>query len=491
MTESVEREASRGAVTARDIIRAVQRGWWLILGGLVAGLLVAVAVSATTPTEYSAGGTLYVAAQIDAQQGDTPYQSSLLSQDRVKSYTQLIVSPRISQEVVDKLHLSIDASELQSHISATSDTGTVLIDITATASTPDQAADIENAVASVFTTAVAELEQPSDPTGRPAVIARVFQPAVVSADPVQPRWEFNLLLGGLLGLIVGAGAAVMRTKADSSVRSMEELQSLRGAAALAAVPDDPEAATSPLIQGRRSGPRVEAMGRLRTNLQFVDVDQPRKAIVLSSANSAEGKSSTALNLAAVLHRGGFSVIVVEGDLRRPSFEKYLGVSADVGLTSYLSGRCALEVAIQSAPSIGADVLPRGEEPPNPSELLGSSRMADLVQQLKASYDYVVVDAPPLPTVADAAVLTSLCDGLILVVQQGRTTTSDVRACLEAIDSVHGQLLGYVLNRTPRAGRANYYSYTGEESTPAGPLPPPAVETHPSTNGARPSPAPRG
>jgi len=480
-------------VTARDLIGSVRQGWLVVLMGVLLGLAVAAGISALTPVKYAAVSTLYVSAQVDTRT-DSAYQSGLLSEDRVKSYTRLLSSSRISQEVIQRLSLSETIPDLQKTISASSTTGTVLIDVTTTASSPQEAVAVGNAVSDVFTQAVVGIEQPLDPTQRPTVTARVFQRAMPVAAPVQPRWALNLLLGLILGALAGAGGAVVRSNLDTSVRSPEQLQKLGVAPVLSVVPEDDEGTN--LLEGAHRGPRAEALRRLRTNLQFTDVDRPRKVVVVTSANSSDGKTSTTLALAGLLAHGGHRVVVVEGDLRMPTFSGTLGMAGDVGLTTHLAGHCAVEDAVQFAPSLGAHVILSGQEPPNPSEMLGSARMSGLVQRLSTMYEYVLVDAPPILAVADAAVLASLSDGVALVVRHGSTSISDVNECVDAIKAVNGSLLGFVVNRAPRPTRTGYNSYVyGRQRSAKGlgtELVPPALRAngHRLANGQRPTPVPR-
>jgi capsular exopolysaccharide synthesis family protein len=251
-----------------------------------------------------------------------------------------------------------------------------------------------------------------------------------------------------------------------------------GVPVLATVPHDPRARTAPLIiEGSVRSTRAEALRQLRTNLRFVDVDQPTRAMAITSACPGEGKSTTACNLAIVLAEAGKRVVLVDADLRRPRLAEYLDLEGAIGLTNVLAGQIRVETALQHWGSTGVFVLASGSIPPNPSELLGSRNMADLVAALSAAFDVVIIDTPPLLPVTDAAVLATAVDGTLLVTRHGHTTTSQARQAAEALRAVEGRVLGTVLNMVP-GRRAQTYSYYDASIATAGPLPevtPPSEE----------------
>ena len=199
---------------------------------------------------------------------------------------------------------------------------------------------------------------------------------------------------------------------------------------------------------------------LRTNLQFVNVDSDSKVYVVTSAVPGEGKSTTTANLAITLAESGQRVILLEGDLRRPKAVSYLQLEGAVGVTTVLVGRIELENAIQGWAK-NLDVLAGGSTPPNPAELLQSQGMKRLLASLRKGYDIVLIDAPPLLPVADAALLAASSDGAILVVHHGETTKDQVAAAVGRIESVGARLIGTVINRSPipKRGRSGYgYGY---------------------------------
>jgi len=230
---------------------------------------------------------------------------------------------------------------------------------------------------------------------------------------------------------------------------------------LAGVPYDTTAKTEPLLAGEAaSSPRAEALRQLRTNLQFVDVDRPVKTLVVTSAVPGEGKSSTACNLAVLFAETGQQVLLIDADLRRPRLADYFGLEGAVGLTTILAGRAKTEDVLQRW-GTGLWVLPSGFLPPNPSELLGSQHMAELLEEFRATFDMVILDCPPLLPVTDGAVAAARADGALLLVRSGKTTSTQVTAAANALRSVDARLLGCVVNmvRSDHSDPYHYYDYT--------------------------------
>ena len=213
------------------------------------------------------------------------------------------------------------------------------------------------------------------------------------------------------------------------------------------------------IDRNSSKPIAEAYRQLRTNLQFVNVDDPPKVIMISSAVPSEGKTTVAVNLALILAEAGRSVTLVEGDLRRPRVTRYLGLVGGAGLTNILAGSAEVEDVLQAYGDGNLKVIAAGPTPPNPSELLASSHMARLVDQLRGGSDFVLVDAPPLLPVADASGLAAIVDGVVLSVRYGSTHKAQLRQTRATLDRVGARTLGIILNIVPpKAEVSSVYGY---------------------------------
>jgi capsular exopolysaccharide synthesis family protein len=362
----------------------------------------------------------------------------------------------------------MSADEVRAEVSAEAVPDTVLLRATVTDGSADRALALTRSLATQFAALVATLETPPGGTA-PSVRVETIAGPRVAAAPVAPRPARNLGLGFVLGLLLGIGAAVLREALDTTVKTVATLTDTTGVPVLSTVPHDPRARNAPLIiEGSVRSTRAEALRQLRTNLRFVDVDRSTRSMVVTSACPGEGKSTTACNLAIVLAEAGKRVVLVDADLRRPRLAEYLDLEGAIGLTNVLAGQVEVRTALQHWGDSGVFVLASGSVPPNPSELLGSNNMADLLAALTAAFDVVIIDTPPLLPVTDAAVLASAVDGTLLVSRHGHTTVSQARQAADALRAVEARILGTVLNMAP-ARRHQTYSYYEEPGT----LPEPA------------------
>jgi capsular exopolysaccharide synthesis family protein len=446
----------------RDYLRAIRKRWWMVAGALGVSIGVAVTVTVLTPPQYTASVTFFVSARssgiTDAFQGGT------FVQQRVKSYVDVLTSNRLAQGIVAKQPDGLSADAVQAGITAEVVPDTVLVRATVTDGDRARALRLAQALAIEFPELVKILETPPKGTNATVGVQIIAEPRLADA-PVSPLPFRNIGLAAVLGLIVGAGAAALRESIDTSVRSADMLARATGAPVLSAISFDPKADKSPLIiEGSAQSTRAEAMRQLRTNLQFVNVDQPLKTLVVTSAVPGEGKSSTSINLGIAFAEAGKRVILIDADLRRPKVAEYLGLEGAVGLTNLLAGQVAIGDALQPWGGSGMWVLPSGSVPPNPSELLASRNMADLLAALGSGFDMVIIDTPPLLPVTDAAVMSTIADGCLLVTRHGKTTNAQASAAAAALTAVGGKLYGCVLNRAPKksGGDYAYYSYTSVE-----------------------------
>jgi capsular exopolysaccharide synthesis family protein len=451
-------------VELRDYLRAIRKRWWLLPAAVALAAGVTAVITFRTPPQYATTTTFFIGTP---NRGVTDaYQGSLFSQERVKSYATLLSGDRLAAIIAKQPGIGLSPDEVQMRITAQPIPETVLLQATVTDGSKVRSKLIADVLAAQFAKMVESLETPATvgapPTPAAAATSTVKVGVVagprLDPNPVSPRPVRNLGLAVLLGLLVGAVIAVLREVTDNTVKSGEALQKLVGAPVLAMVPNDSAASKSPLVTGgaNRSA-RAEALRKLRTNLQFVDVDRPVRVIVVTSAMPSEGKSSTATNLAIVFAEAGQRVLLIDADLRRPKVAEYFGIEGAVGLTNLLAGQAQPDDVIQRWSS-GLWVLPSGFLPPNPSELLASQHMANLLHSFRQSFDIVVIDSPPLLPVTDGAVLAKGADGAVLVVRAAKTSTAQIAGALQALDTVNARLLGCALNMVPGMQSETYYYY---------------------------------
>jgi capsular exopolysaccharide synthesis family protein len=211
---------------------------------------------------------------------------------------------------------------------------------------------------------------------------------------------------------------------------------------------------------------AEAFRVLRTNLQFMGLDQPLKSVVVTSAAPSEGKSTMVANLATAFAQTGANVCLVDADLRRPMIAKLLGLPAYMGLSQAVLGKDSLSNCLRASAIPGVSVLTSGPLPPNPAELLGSARMTALLRSLEDRFDMVLIDTPPLLAVTDAAVLAPRVGGVVLVAMAGQTDRRQVLRAKGALEAVHAKILGVVLQGMKADRQEGYYHYEYQGSRTA-------------------------
>lgn len=451
----------------RSGLRLLGERWKLILITMLLATAASGFLTWRAVPQYASQVTLFVSSGVDPDDAASAYQGSLLSQQKVKSYTALLRGQRVLTGVIDRLDLNLTPAQLAGQVTTAALPDTALLTATVVDPSPAVAQRIADAVAAEFVGLVPTLE--SAPKGQqPAIRVSVVSSAELPTVPVSPRPARNLALAAFLGLILGLGLAVARRSLDTTVKTPDQVEEITDRPVLGTVAFDPDAGKHPLILHAIHGPRAESLRKIRTNLQFVDVDQAHKVVLVTSPVPNEGKSVTACNLvvAIALSQAGKRVLLIDADLRRPSAAGYLGLPGGVGLTSVLVGSATLEESVQQWGDGLFSVLPSGPVPPNPSELLGSQHMRKLLSRLREEYDAVIIDAPPVLPVADAQVTAAACDGIVLVVRHGKTRRDQLRATVAALRNVDVQILGTVLNLTPASRRTAYeYHYTYEQREP--------------------------
>lgn len=450
----------------KDYLRILRRNWIVVVACTLIGLLCAGAASFLTRPNYISETKLFVALQNSASVSELQ-QGNVFTQARVQSYVETVGTPSVLQPVIDSLSLETTPALLSQKITANSDANTVLISISVSDESPVQAAAIAQAVGSSLVRTVDELERPSRGSTSPVKLS-IVTPAIAPTTPSSPNARLNLILGFLAGTTAGVVAAVLRSILDTRVRGEADLRRTTDAPLLGGISFDAEAAKKPLItQTAPQSPRAESFRQLRTNLQFAHVSHESKTVLMTSTLPGEGKSTTATNLAIALAQAGQSVALVDADLRRPMIAEYLGLERSAGLTTALLGKADIDDLLQPWGSDNLYVLASGQVPPNPSELLGSDKMKQLITRLEDAFDAVIIDAPPLLPVTDAAVLAQQVGGVVLVVGAQKVRTPDLEKSLASLEMVNADILGVVLNRLPSKGPDSYaYSYYSYESTTA-------------------------
>jgi capsular exopolysaccharide synthesis family protein len=438
-----------------DYLHIVRRRMVLILVivvACVAGAGVATAFQATT---YQASVRLIVSGASNVSDVDEIARRQLAVQNAV-AFSQVAATPPAVKDAV-----AVAAADgpykacAYPTVSSSADGTDPFVSVSVIDCDPRQAAAVANAYVKILPSVLKQLDQVA--AAVPQSITSLGA-APVPSSPYSPRLLKNLLVGLIVGLVIGAVAAFVREGLDRRLRDSDEVEGTTGAPILGVIPTELDDVRTPVLTHPMSA-RAEAYRKVRTNLTFAGATGMPKSLLITSAVSGEGKTTLATNLALACARTGQRVALVDADLRRPMVSDYLEVEEGLGVTSVLSGDVTLEQAMTTIDNGRINVLGSGPIPGNPSELLGSARMTAMLEELGATHDVVIVDAPPVLPVADALVLVDAVDAVVLVTKVGETTRERLKQASDAVLQVQGNLVGVVPNAVvQREDSAYAYAY---------------------------------
>ena len=305
---------------------------------------------------------------------------------------------------------------------------------------------------------------------------RIVDVARVPTAPIEPNIPRNLAFAFVLGLTSGVGLAFLLEGVDNTVRTTEQAQMISGLPPLGMIPlgsrsaregtsakrlviATSKEAVELVTQVRPQSQMAESYRALRTSLLLSNLGAPPKVIMITSALPQEGKTTTSINCAVVLAQKGIRVLLIDADLRRPSIHKTLGMGPRSGLSNVLTGSATLQQTITRSTILpNLSILPAGTPPQNPAELLASTNMRDVLEELRGQYDHIVVDTPPSLSVTDAVVLSPRADAIVLVIRSGQTTKQALRRARDVLAQVNAKVSGVLLNAVDLSSPDYYYYY---------------------------------
>lgn len=443
-------------MTIHDYLLALRRLWFVIVGLAVVGALAAYGYSQTLTAQYRAQASVMI---IPARGDNTSelVQGSNYVQNLVQTYAVLATSPTVLEPVIESVGLNDTASRLARRVDVSAPLNTVVIEIGVTDQDPAAAKQTADAIAAELAVAVGDLS-PAGSDGRPAVRVETISPAQQPSVPISPNTRQNMVLGAGVGVVIGVAIALIRRRYGSRLTKPSDIGEITEVPVIGEVVRASGNRSLPAsVLAASDGRAAESMRQLAASLKFFEVDDPRRVILLTSAASSEGKSSTSLALALTLAEIGHKVLYLEADLRRPSAAAFTQLEASVGLTTVLIGDATFDQAVQNWGHPNLSVLTSGSVPPNPGELIASGQLHSIIEEARSAFEYVIVDTAPVLSVSDALWLADEVDAVLFVVRSGTTRPDALHRAISTMRGSKQSHLGIVLNDVRRADRSPYYT----------------------------------
>ena len=484
-----ENKIERNEEIEIDIQRLFSILWdklWVIMVAAVTGALAMFLVTFFMITPKYESSAMFYVNNNSLSVGDASFSISssdiTASKSLVDSYIVILQTRETLNDVMDYSGVNYSYEDMQKMLSASAVNSTEIFEVVVTSTDPFEAERIATAIAYILPKRISSIIEGTS--------AKVVDAAVVAAKPSSPSYVVNTLTGFLLGFVMAVSILILRELFDITIRSEEDITQICKHPILAAVPDmtaqtkggyyysayanaSPKAHTQKqpaLVGSEINFAASEAYKLLRTKLQFSFAGENDCRIIgLSSALSGEGKSLSSVNLAHTLSQLDKRVLLIDCDMRRPSLSAKLPIQKTPGLSNYLAGQSKLDELFQHCGIQGDEeafqVVAAGRNPPNPVELLSSPKMARMLERLRGSYDYIILDLPPVGEVSDALAVAKLTDGMLLVVRQNYCNRIAVNSLVRQFEFVGARILGIVYNCASEDGGVygkKYYKRYGNK-----------------------------
>jgi succinoglycan biosynthesis transport protein ExoP len=452
-------------IDIRELVQIIRKRVWVIISFIVLAFFLSGIISMFFLDEiYESSTTLIVSKQSEGTKNDLQISDINLARNLVDTYSVIIKSNLVLESVLSDLNLNMTLGDLKSKIRVSAEGNTEIIRITVEDTVPERARDIANSLANVFIKEVNKLLKMEN--------VQIIDIARTPGSPVRPRVLMNIAIAGMLGLMAGLGLVLLVEYLDNTIKTPEDVLKYTQLSVIGSIPDfngesskrkHTNRITRLISSPSMKAPVAEAYKTLRTNIQYSNLDNNLKVILVTSSVQSEGKTSTSTNLAISMAQSDLRVLLIDCDLRRSHIHRVFHILNVKGLTNVLAENLDYHQILNSVGIPNLDILTSGPKPPNPSEILGSARMEAFMKKVSAEFDVIILDAPPILPVADAMVLSKLADGVILVMEYGATTHETAMRAKESMEKVGAKILGAVINDIPvDAGGADYYYYYSDD-----------------------------
>ncbi len=514
--EKTSQEQTKEELDIRQYLSLlVYRSWLIILVGIVAGAI-SYLISIRFPPIYESTTSVLVNEAPESKSAD--YSSVLMSKQLTSTYSQMMVNDLVLKQVASEFGLTNPLDEMKDWITVSPIRDTQIIKVSVKTTNPEFSANIANAVVKAFSTQIqdiqtqrfsqskltleakladtekqittyaSQMEIATTPEEKERLEAKVTQyrtiysnlltsyeqirlseaqavssvvqvePATANPIPVEPNLVLNTLLAALIGMLITGGIIVAREAFDDTIKTPDEVTRRFNLPILGVINHQPSKTDTLITIREPRSPIAESYRTLRTNVSFASVDRPLRTLMVTSAEPADGKSTTICNLGVVLAQSGKRILVADCDLRRPRIHTYFGLPNRQGMSTMIAHSEPLGNVRKSTPVEGLSVVTSGSLPPNPSELMGSQKLLSIFQNMLQSADMILIDTPPTLTVSDAATLAPSLDGVLLVIKPGTTRVSALKQTLDQFRQVNARVIGVVLNDVVTRGNPYGYHY---------------------------------
>ncbi len=494
----------------------VSWAWVIVLAGAVAGAAAYIISIRTTPI-YQTTARLLVSEPPAVRSLDNSTMINV--QLTTSTYAEMLTDQIVLQGVIDKLGLQIKPARLQGAVSVAVVKGTQLLEITVEDPDPAQAVAIADTLGKVFALRIHDLQSQryastqeglakqvsdienqinitslaqaseKDPVQKLQIDARlvqyrnlysslvtnfeqirlaevqtstnvvIAQPAVFQTAPVRPRTMLNVIVGIFTGMLLAVALIFGIEALDDTIKNPDDIRQNFNLSILGMISNHEMADQKPISQTQPRSPVAEAFRSMRTNITFASVDRPLRRILITSPTPQDGKTTVSSNLAVVLANSEKKVVLLDADLRRPQIHSKFGLVNRAGLSElFVHDLDSLKDVIQFGDASELGVITSGGLPPNPSELLTSNKMIQILDRINQDYDLILIDTPPVLSVTDAVALAPRMDGVILVIKPGKTRQKDLQQTIEELNGVGAHILGVVLNNVNTGSRKYGYYY---------------------------------
>lgn len=440
--------------------RELRQFWWIVKKRFLMVFIIVFLTSLTAGVlnymilepVYKSSAVLMVNQLRDKDRDSIEYDDMLLNQKLVGAYVKIVKSKTVLRKTMKQFGYTGEFEKFSKKVVVTPMKDTGMIEIAVYDKDPKIAQGMASHISQVFMEEILNIMNFDN--------VQIIDVAEVESKPAKPKKLLNTIIAMFFGGVFAIIFVFMLEYFDNTIKNSNDAKKRLGMDVIGSVPDFGKM-NEHIIDGSPRSPVAEAYRSIRTNLQFVNIDENMKVIAFTSPGKQEGKTTTVANIAMSLANIGKRVLIFDCDLRRPRVHGFFGISNMGGMTDYLLSHSSHREYIKSIPVSKVDVLTSGRSMSNPSEVLSSKRVRDLIEKVRDEYDYVIVDTPPVGLVTDAAVIASFVDGIVMVVASSRSDVVEALKAKEILLGVKANVIGVVMNRIEGFSKS-YYEYYSDK-----------------------------